>query len=98
MGDGHILSVTIDTMLNNTGLLLNNRLKTLHVNKVLQLIYNLGDGLGYGLGFRCHSCSCKLGLESESDFMQCENFCIVQCSHWVWSSNPSLNPSPNPAM
>ena len=39
-----------------------------------------------------------VGLESESDFVQCENFCIVQCSHWVWSTNPSLNPSSNPAV
>ena len=37
MGDGHIgrpiLSVKIDTMLNNNGSLLNNKLKTSHVNK-----------------------------------------------------------------
>ena len=26
--------------------------------------------------------------------VQCKNFCIVQCSHQVWS----LNPSPNPAV
>ena len=32
-----IQPITIDIMLNNTGLLLNNGLKTLHVNKVLQL-------------------------------------------------------------
>ena len=37
--------------------------------------------LGYTLGFRSHSCSWQVGLESESDSVQCENFCIVQCSH-----------------
>ena len=45
----------------------------------------------YGLGFQSHSCSWQLGLESESDSVQCENFCIVQCCHWVWSPNPSPN-------
>ena len=30
--------------------------------------------------------------------VQCENLCIVQCSHWVWSPNLNLNPSPNPAV
>ena len=38
------------------------------VDFILQwLIYIAGDGLGYGLGFRSHSCSWQLGLESESD-------------------------------
>ena len=32
-----------------------------------------------------HSCSWQLGLESESDSMQCEKFYIVQCSHLVCS-------------
>ena len=34
----------------------------------------------------------------DPDANQCENFCIVQCTHQVW--NPSLNLSPNrsPAM
>ena len=45
----------------------------------LWLIYTGGDGLG----FWSRSYSWQLGLESESDSMQCENFCIVQCSHWV---------------
>ena len=43
---------------------------------------------GFGLRFRSISCSWLLGLEFESDSVQCENY-IVQCSHWVWSPNPS---------
>ena len=62
--------------------------------QILWLIY----GLGYRLGFQSHSCSWQLGSESESDSVQCENFCIVQCSHWVWSPNPRLNPSLNLAV
>ena len=27
-----------------------------------------------------------------------KNVCIVQCSHWVWSPNPSLNPNQNLAV
>ena len=54
-------------------------------------IYIAGDGLGHRPGFQSHSCSWQLGLNSESDSVQCENFCIVQCSHWVSSPNPSLN-------
>ena len=66
---------------------------------MLWLIYIAGGELGYGLGFRSHSCSWQLGLESESDSMQSNNFCIVQCSHWVWSPNlMSLIPSLNPAV
>ena len=42
------------------------------------------------------SFSWQLGLDSESDSMQCENFSIVQCNHWVLHPNPSLNTSPNP--
>ena len=42
------------------------------------------------LRFRSHSCSKQLGLESESDTVQCENFCIVQCRHWIWSPNLSV--------
>ena len=38
-----------------------------------------------------YSCSWQLGLESESDSVQCETFCIVQCSHWFWSPNPNPN-------
>ena len=56
--------------------------------------FTLREILECGLGFRFHSCSWQLRLESESDSVRCENFCIVQCNHWVW--NPSLNPSPNP--
>ena len=44
-------------------------------------------------GFWSHSFSWHLGLDSEADAMQCENFCIVQCSHWVWCPNPSPNPA-----
>ena len=40
--------------------------------------------------FRSHSCRWQLELEFES--VQCENFCIVQCSHWFWSLNQSSNP------
>ena len=47
----------------------------------LWLIYIVGDGLRYGLGFRSHSCSWQLGLESESDTVQCGNFYIGQYSH-----------------
>ena len=59
----------------------------------VQLIYIAGDGLGYGFVLGSYSCSWQLGLESKSDSVQCENFCTAQCSHLVWS----LNPSPNPA-
>ena len=51
---------------------------------------------GHGLGLGSYSCSWQLGLESECDSMQCENFCIVQCSHRVWNPSPSLYPSPCP--
>ena len=51
-------------------------------------------GLGYGLAFWLHSCSWQVGLESKPDSVRCENFCMVQCSHWV----RSLNPNPNPAV
>ena len=55
------------------------------------------------------SLAVRIGI-CESDSVQCENLCVVQCSHWVqsrnqvWlqsrnpSLNPSLNPSPNPAV
>ena len=40
------------------------------------LIRIAGYGLGYGLGFRSDSCSWQLGLESESNSMQCENYSL----------------------
>ena len=55
----------------------------------LSLIYIAGGRLG----FRSHSCSWLLGLESESNSVKCENFCIVKCSHWVCSLNSSRNPA-----
>ena len=63
------------------------RSRTVSVNTPLWLFYIAGNGLGYGLRFQSHSCSWQIRLESESDSMQCENVCIVQCSHWVWSLN-----------
>ena len=37
----------------------------------------------------------KLGLESESDSVQCENFCIVQCNQLVCTLNQSQSGSRN---
>ena len=83
----HLISTSVAILV--SGLIL----KSVGVNAPLWFFYIVVDGLGYGVGFRSHSRSWQLGLESESDPVQFEDFYIVQCSHLVWSLNPSQNPA-----
>ena len=62
------------------------------------IIYIAEEGLGYryGLGFLSYP---ELGSRDLSPSLCNVNvFCIVQCSYRVWNPNPSLYPSPSPAM
>ena len=45
------------------------------------------------------SCTIQILRERDPDpdLNQCEKFWIILCSHRVWSPNPSLSPSPDPA-
>ena len=59
---------------------------------LLWLNYIARHGVGLRLGLKSYlfiavgSWDCNLNSKS----MQCENFCLVQCSHRVWNLN--LNP------
>ena len=46
------------------------------------------------------SCTIQILRERDPDLdlNQCEKFCIILCSHRIWSPNPSPSPSPDPAM
>ena len=48
---------------------------------VLWLIYIAGDELGYGLGLEFLSCTEIESMDPNQESVQCEMFCIVQCSH-----------------
>ena len=57
----------------------------------LWLIYIHRCGFRFWTQFKSYSCSWQLGLESESDSVQCEKFYVLQCSHLVCSLNRNQN-------
>ena len=44
------------------------------------------------------SCTWQLGWKFDTESVQCENFCILQCSHLVCSTNQNWNRNQNMAM